>query len=186
MPLYPSLIPFPSRSRPGLASRTHRSRSPATATILRVSPAAPKRQEQTYGLFDAIELAVDRIEKALAEDDLELTNWQYAALLKNAFPELYREPPVPELPTDTPIGTPDRLAVYSRRVSAGRSAFHPADTKPDLLGRRNLLLGGIVNQSSFRVVGWENDIPIPETGTCGDCGMDLPPQLVPGYCRCGI
>lgn len=35
----------------------------------------------------------------------------------------------PEGPTDTPPGTPQRLAVYEQRAAEGRGIFHPQDCK---------------------------------------------------------
>lgn len=149
-----------------------------------------RRTERMYCLFDALELVNERMNNVIRDSDLGLTDRQFTELLHRTFPELYAQPPVPPKPTDTCIGTADRVAIYVARAAAGKSLFHPADVKADLIGHRSPLLGGFVNQTCFKVTGWAdqkyNGPPEDPDAPCPDCGMDLPPSLEPGYCHCGI
>lgn len=196
MPFFASVIPF----RRAVTTRRNEVRPAARLTIKPAkssrkpittasrSSAVPKREEM-FCLYDALEMAVDRIEDALAKDDLNLTGWQFASLLTNSFPELYRQPPTAERTTDSAIGTPDRVEQYVRRANAGKAVFNPADAQADLLGNKNLLLGGFVNQSTFRVQGWSGKpsaVAVIDEESCAECGMDLPAMMKPGHCRCGI
>jgi len=184
-----SIIPFkrplrifpPTQAMPRVAKRS-------TATVRKAS--AVRRPERTYGLFAALELVNDRFNNVVRDSDLGLTERQFTELLHRTFPELYASPPAPPKSTDTCIGTPDRVAIYAARAAAGKSLFHPADVKADLIGHRSPMLGGFVNQTCFKVTGWAepkyNGPPEDPDAPCPDCGMDLPPSLEPGFCHCGI
>jgi len=184
-----SVIPFRrnrnvfngSQAMPRVAKRS-------TATVRKTNVA--RKTERTYCLFDALELVNERLNTVIRDTDLGFTDRQFTELLHRTFPELYAQPPAPPKPTDTCLGTADRVAIYAARAAAGKSLFHPADVKADLVGHRSPLLGGFVNQTCFKVTGWaeaKSTLPPADPDEpCPDCGMDLPAQMTPGYCRCGI
>ena len=138
MPSYPSLL-----IRPRPASRPRPEPVRAAVTLGDDSP--------------VVDVIVERLERAFDAGRLDLTCRQYGLVLAAAFPEQFGDRPLAAGPTAAAIGTADRIAVYCRRADAGHSLHHPDDAAADLLGRKNLLLGGIVNQAKFTVRGFDDE-----------------------------